>query len=260
MCYTMDDFLSKYDTYDKTIVYDFKLGYGGIGDCIKFFIFLLQTCIRNHTRLYYKINNIPIEKYLKLKHETMYITHEQMMKYSETKNIEVIVPHSLYSLENEIYNTSIKIDDVFVFSDEVLSNINHIIPRNLTNYISIHLRLGDKFLETDPAFVQCKHDVRSFNPSHIIEFIKKHNDKQILFFCDNFGYKLCMKHMFDNIVITNCKIGHTGLANTTEPEVLNAVTEFCLLTNSDLIASASNSGFSIVASKFKNVPHVCLFR
>ena len=63
--------------------------------------------------------------------------------------------------------------------------------------------------------------------------------------------------MYDNVIITNSDIGHTGLANTITPrQVLDTVTEFYILTNSNLIYSASNSGFSIVASKFKNVKFI----
>ena len=34
----MDSYISNYDSFTKKMVYDFKLGDGGIGDCIKFFM------------------------------------------------------------------------------------------------------------------------------------------------------------------------------------------------------------------------------
>ena len=50
-----------------------------------------------------------------------------------------------------------------------------------------------------------------------------------------------IKKMYDNVIITSSDIGHTGLANTVTPrQVLDTVTEFYILTNSNLIYSASN--------------------
>ena len=87
----------------------------------------------------------------------------------------------------------------------------------------------------------------------IFKFIEENNDKNIIFFCDNNAYKLKIKKKYSNIMITNCVIGHTSLTNTTEKQVLDSVTEFYLMTNSDKIIMASRSGFSITASKFKNI-------
>jgi hypothetical protein len=49
-------------------------------------------------------------------------------------------------------------------------------------------------------------------------------------------------------------IGHTALRNTTSKQVLDAITEFYLLANANAIFAASESGFSIMASKFNNIP------
>ena len=57
----------------------------------------------------------------------------------------------------------------------------------------------------------------------------------ILFFCDNNNYKLKIKKKYKNIIITDAQIGHTSLSNTTNKQILDAVTEFYLLTNSQLI-------------------------
>ena len=32
----MDDYINNYDNFNKTIIYSFKVGYGGLGDYIKF--------------------------------------------------------------------------------------------------------------------------------------------------------------------------------------------------------------------------------
>ena len=41
----MEDYINKYEQFESSIIYDFRLGDGGIGDCIKFFIFILELCI-----------------------------------------------------------------------------------------------------------------------------------------------------------------------------------------------------------------------
>ena len=69
----MEDYISNYDTFNKKIVYIFQLGDGGIGDCIKFFVYALELCIKYNIQLYYQVNDIPIEKYIQLKYKKMYI-------------------------------------------------------------------------------------------------------------------------------------------------------------------------------------------
>ena len=85
----MENYIKNYNTYDKIIVYNFQLGDSGIGDCIKFFMFVLEDCIKNKKRLYYKKNNTDLEKYIKLKHD-MYID-------IVPENAEVVNPGMFYS-------------------------------------------------------------------------------------------------------------------------------------------------------------------
>lgn len=266
----MDLYINNFDNLNKKIVYDFKLGDGGIGDCIKFFTYLLNLCINNNIKLYYKINNINIEKYLKLKIKKMYIKDKEITSKinisdeSEIFNIDenkdvyyIATPHIFY---NTFTFDIIKqnIEDIFEFSDEIILNSNKLLPENIINYISIHLRLGDKYLETEKSFVLCVNDERHFDENKIFNFIELNNEKNILFFCDNKNYKLKLKNKYNNIFITDIEIGHTSLSNTTEKQILDTITEFYIVTNSEKIISASHSGFSIVASKFRNVPLIKL--
>jgi hypothetical protein len=50
----MDTYIDNYDTFDKIIIYNFELGWGGIGDYINFFMFVLKSCMERNIRLYYK--------------------------------------------------------------------------------------------------------------------------------------------------------------------------------------------------------------
>ena len=264
----MDDYLQKYDNYKKNIVYEFVLGSGGIGDFIKFFIYTLSLCIKHGCKLYYLITNNPIEKYILMKHTKMYITKENIKNKINIGNEDSILSlcddnSSYYFVDPGVFYNSnftfncfddIDIKNVFHFSDEIIMNTNKLISDNITQYISIHLRLGDKYLETDKSFVICVNDERKYNENNLFKSIEENYDKSILFFCDNNSYKLKIKNKYDNITITNSEIGHTSLSNTTDKQLLDTVTEFYLLCNSEKIYSCSYSGFSIVASKFNNIP------
>jgi len=239
----MDAYMNKYDSFEKIMVYNFTLGAGGIGDCIKFFMFALNICMKTNTRLYYKKNNIEIEKYIKLIYEKMYIT--DIINLS-VKNVE---PSMYYSTINYDY---IIIKDVFYFTDEVKINSKYLFPIE-TKYISIHLRLGDKYLETDKNYVLVKEDTRKFSNEKIYKFIEDNRNNNIFFCCDNNEYKIKIKEMYNNITITNCNIGHSSLSNTSPQQVLDSISEFYILANSEMIYSASCSGFSKVASQFNNI-------
>ena len=78
----MENYINNFNNFDKISIYDFKLGEGGIGDYLKFYMIILIKCMRNNIKLYHKINNIKIEKYIKLKYD-FYIFHQ--MKFQNLK-------------------------------------------------------------------------------------------------------------------------------------------------------------------------------
>ena len=249
----MDDYINNYDSYNEKIVYNFLLGDGGIGDCIKFFMFILESCIKNNKRLYYKINNIEIEKYIKLKYDKMYIDECAIKQLDCTT---IATPQMFYSSVD--YNYSININEVFYFTDEVKINCSKLFPLDITNYISIHLRLGDKYLETDKNCVLVPHDARGYCEEKIYRYIEDNDDKNIFFCCDNSTYKNKIKTKYNKLIISNCDVGHTSLSNTTQKQILDAITEFYILTQSEIIYAGSTSGFSVVASKFCNIPLIVI--
>jgi hypothetical protein len=257
----MDNYIKNYDSFQKKIVYDFQLGYGGIGDCIKFFMHALNLSIKYKLKLCYRKNNLLLEKYIKLKYPKMYVYDlHNMQNINDVNSMDqlkdgvdyIITPFLFYKDFN--YECNINANEVFEFTEEIKQNSNNIFIENVSNYISIHLRLGDKFLETDKSFVICKEDVRIFNEEKLFNFIKINNETPILFFCDNNEYKLQLKKRFNNIIITQCNIGHTSLLNTSDKQIMDTVIEFYLLSNSKIIYIASKSGFSFMASKFNNIP------
>ena len=264
----MEEYIKKYDSLKKHLVYDFRLSYGGICDCIKFFMFLLHFSINNDIKLHYRVNNLFIEKYLRLKYTNMYITGDEIAssrvleRANQIYDIQydifyIITPLILYDVCT--YSDINSFQEIFTFTDAIYENSYKILPKFANEYISLHVRLGDHFLETDKSFVTTDGDKRPYSEEKIVQLIEEHQDQSILLFCDNHAYKMKLMEKYSNIYITNCEIGHTGLENTTDKQVLDTVTEFYILTNSQKIYATAPSGFSICASKFKNIPLISLY-
>lgn len=262
----MENYFNSYDSFTKKVVYKFELGNGGVGDFIKYFICLLNLCMKNNIKMYYLAEYNVLDNFIKLKYPQMYLKSEQLLNVQYLDNIDslnnineysyyIVVPSNMYKFHEELYESiTQKISDYFYFTDEIKINASKNTNINFENYISIHLRLGDKFLETDKANVLVKDDVRHFNEDILFDFIEKKSDKNILFFCDNYEYKTNIKNKYNFITITDYKIGHTSLLSTTFEEAFNGVTEFYILTNSTEIYTPTESGFSMVASKFNQIP------
>lgn len=270
----MNNYIKNFDNYSKKIVYCFYPSYGGIGDYVKYFMISLVFSINFKYRLYFLINNNNLEKYIKLKHTKMYIKKNNIQNYINiakkddlkkiTNNYYYIVHPQIFHKENtnqriDFTKINIKFGDVFTFSNEILLNRNKILSPSINNYISIHLRLGDKHLETDKKYIIYKDDERIYNEQKIYNIIEENSDKNILFFCDNYDYKIKIKNKYNNIIITDSDIGHTSLSNTSCKQYLDAITDYYILTNSEKIIRASRSGFSLTAAKFKNIELIDIF-
>lgn len=256
----------KYDTLDTIVVYDFRRGYGGIGDLIKFFMHALHLCMKNNIRLYYAANNLVIEKYLRLVDDRMYLRMDTPLlpmkdiKESDFASLSPGVYHFVTPFT--FYQTfhygclSVPIERVFTFSDEVRQNVGRVLPGSIgTPYISVHLRLGDKYLDTDPAFVACPNDVRSFSERVVYNhLVSKLRETRVVFVCDNQTFKNKVREWFPNALVPNTIIGHTSLENTTAQQVLDAVSEFYIIAHGNEVHMGSESGFPRVAAAFRGIP------
>jgi hypothetical protein len=255
----MEVYINNYNLYSEVIVYDFNIGNGGIGDCIKYFIYILDSCIRNNIKLYYKKNNIELENYIKLKYPIMYINNANILG-----NYKIVNPSNYYTFVSDSYCENnhgycININDVFYFSREVIENSQNIFPPYITDYLSIHLRLGDKFLELNKELIHCKEDTRNFSEDKINQIIEENNDKYIFFCCDNDSFRKNIKEKYCNVIISIGNIGHTSYEITSSKQILDTISEFYILTKSNKIFGASQSGFSIVAANFNNIPYIKLY-
>lgn len=264
----MDTYMANFDQYEKKVVYKFNIGDGGIADCIKFFMHTLNICMHHKYKLYYLVNNTKLEQYLRLHYDKMYINKdtigENVSIVRAVRAFPSITADKYYVVSPNVFYTSFnyrviktKICDVFKFSQDVLANVPSILPdfpMSSSKYTSLHLRMGDKFLETPQKYVRVKKDTRSFSSDKIHQVIEQHKDTPLLFFCDNNEYKSNIKRTYPHVIITQGRVGHTSLSNTTQDQVLHAVTEFYLMTESAKIYYASKSGFPMVAAKFNYIP------
>jgi len=204
--------------------------------------------------------NIPLEKYLRLLDQSMYI-HDVSSSVPIQVNGPLVVDDTMLTLCTpfDLYDVyqdfEYPIHKVFTFSQSIWYRKKEIFPFH-EKYTSIHIRLGDKFLETDHQFVVVKNDERPFQETILYRWLDTHRDP-IVFFCDNQTFKRYIQERFPHVHITQAEVGHTSLLNTTEHHVMDAVTEFYILSQSERILSNCISGFSDMAAKFHRIPISC---
>ncbi len=99
-----------------------------------------------------------------------------------------------------------------------------------------------------------KNDERPFQEESLYRWIHEHREQNIVFFCDNQTFKNYIKQKFPYVHITTGEIAHSSLFNTIDQHVMDAVTEFYILTQSEHIVSNCVSGFSDMAAKFNLIP------
>jgi len=249
----MEDYMRLRTLYTRKVIFKIPHFQGGIGDVIKYFLFLIQLSIQKRWKVYYAITDLKVNKWLKLRYPELYYNVEHPVYLNNINNVGVpdleyiVNPHLLYGIFSyeDLY---LKGSDVFEFAPEIVER-SKVFP--IEKYRSLHIRLGDKFLEIPVEQNQCITDARPFNQESVLECIQQ--NPGILIFCDNLGYKTDLKEKYD-ILVTPFKIGHTCLPSTSDETIMDTLTEFYLLTRSQHIYSASDSGFPKMASNFYGVP------
>jgi hypothetical protein len=255
----MEEYLLNRPTYLKKVIFVIRYYEGGIADFIKFFLFLIQLCIQKQLKIYFAITDLRLNKWLKLKYpEFYYIPNNEVIldDISQLDMLDVNIDYTVYP--KILYSTFsydklyLKGSDIFTFSSEIIELSKGF---SLEKYVSIHVRLGDKFLEIPLEQNQCINDVRHFNEEAVLECIQQ--NPGILVFCDNLKYKQKLQQTY-KIELTAFKIGHTCLPTTSDEVVMDSLTEFYILAKSQHIFISNDSGFSKMAANFYNVPFTIL--
>ena len=265
----MEHYMENYDNFKKKIVYYLSARPGGVGDILKYFIILLEQCIKHNIRLYFYSDSI-VNKFLKFKCEKMSISKSALQYTKKITNITEL--HSmddniLYSIDRGamfslgalrtidsfFLNINISLSDFFEFDEHIVVNANRILNTDDPSYISIHIRLGDSEIESINKSIHST-DKRLFNEHTLFNFIEHLKDDTILLCCDSSIYKNKLKEKYNKLTISDFKITHTGEGNPTEIEVFNTITEFYLLAKSKKIYMTSDSGFPLTAALFYKIP------
>jgi hypothetical protein len=248
----MDEYVRDYPTFQTHIVFVFGLGDGGLGDFVKYFVIVLSFCKTHKIAAHCLVTGTHLEKHVRLRHD-WYVTDVPTQRLDALTS--KLTPHVFYGLSPQSLYTcqvdkSFPYSEVFTFSDAVLELARsfHVPDR----YTSIHLRMGDKFLETDKKFVLCVDDQRSFREEDLVRWIERPN---VVFFCDNYAYKMKIKSKCPQVYVTDWPVAHSSLANTTEEQVMYAVAEYVIMTRSVNIIAASKSGFSKTSACFHRIPY-----
>lgn len=265
----MEHYMENYDNFKKQIVYYLSARPGGVGDILKYFIILLEQCVKHNIRLYFYSDSI-VNKFLKFKCEKMKISKSALQYTKKITNITEL--HSmddnvLYSIDRGamfslgalrtidsfFLNINISLSDFFEFDEHIVVNSNRILNTDEPSYISIHIRLGDSEIESINKSIHST-DKRLFNEHTLFNFIEHLKDDTILLCCDSSIYKNKLKEKYNKLTISDFKITHTGEGNPTEIEVFNTITEFYLLAKSKKIYMTSDSGFPLTAALFYKTP------
>lgn len=265
----MNDFeryVMNYDSYKKSIIFEYYIPgkNSGLGDFVLLFNNAINYCIENNVKLLYLVNNSVIQKYIKLKYSFMYLdkkdiadnTHYITKKdevFELFEDIPVYIGIGLFFRIKSKKKYNFKMRDVFYFDDVVINNGLEKFPL-CEQYISIHLRLGDKYISNKKKWLLTSSDTRRFEENDLFKFIENNLEKTIAFFCDNSDYRNFIASKYNNIIVSNCVVSHVSPTSTSDEEILDAVTELYLLSRSEKIYKASFSNFSYAASIFNNIP------
>lgn len=254
----------------KKFLFRFPLTNGGIGDMIKFFICALDIAIKYDLRICFLKSDNPITKYLLPKCEHIYVSEEdlqgcsilpisshnqieEMIKNSYNTTVLMAAPVIFYDIPFYDIVDKYNISEIFKFSDDIYEmKKDHNISEE---YVSVHIRRGDKHIEASSSVKQVPHDSRPFDQTNFDNVVNKlfDNSKNVMLFSDSMVFKKMMSKKFNKIQCLDLKIGHTTWTNTSDEQIKNTVFEFYILCNSIKIVANCVSGFSKMASAINKI-------
>lgn len=254
----------------KKLLFRFPLTNGGIGDMIKFFICALDIAIRYDLRICFLKSDNPITKYLISRCEHIYIEDKELdgssiipvQQYNQieelSRNIDAgstiqVSPHIFYDIPIYEIVDKYNISEIFKFTDDIyqMKKDNNISEE----YVSVHIRRGDKHIEAASSVKQVPHDSRPFDQTNFDNMVNNlfTDNKAVMLFSDSMVFKKMMSKKFDKLQCLDLKIGHTTWTNTSDEQIKNTVFEFYILCNSVKIIANCVSGFSKMASAINKI-------
>ena len=266
----LDSYFSTILEKQKKLLFRFPLTNGGIGDMIKFFVCALDTAIKYDIRICFLKSDNPITKYLLPKCEHIYIEAEELANSSivsaeNYNHIEQLIhsidnnstiqvsPVIFYDLQIYDIVDRYNISDLFTFSDDIyqMKKDNNISEE----YVSLHIRRGDKHIEAASSVKQVPHDSRPFEQTNFDNMVNNlfNDNNSVMLFSDSMVFKKMMSKKFNKLQCLDLKIGHTTWTNTSDEQIKNTVFEFYVLSNSTKIFANCVSGFSKMASDFNKI-------
>lgn len=255
------------------IIYVYDYNNGGLADMIKYFLVAIHIANIFNLELYIDIKH-PINKFLII--EDKYLCKFNYDNYeflSEEKNLKFMINEKKNFIYNTLsfFNKSINQSEIpnisylfnkynffdyINFSQEIYNSVNDIVSKNKCNYISIHLRCGDKYISHGKDFFNDDRlRIKNFY-NEVKKIIDKNNkNNKIYFFCDNNEIKNDYKNKFQELnLLFNEPILHVSYNNN---DIFNndiiletfkhTLVEFVFIHMSNEIHSLTYSGFSLIA-------------
>ena len=257
----MEAYLENFHSFEKENIFVFDYENGGIGDFFKFFSYALDFSIANQHRFRVFVTKHPIFEHFEILESKIVANNIALYEYQEINKLENIITsnstkhvikcHNMYGLD--FSKTSYYLGQLFTFSSQVIKKGNEIIG-NRENFISLHVRKGDKYIEVEEHHKAVPNDSRDFDETQLIQFIASHQNENIMLFCDSKEYRSKLKNDFKYLIVSELDISHTSYRITSAEQFFNTIVEFYIISKSKKVYSAAKSGFPIFASIISNKP------
>jgi hypothetical protein len=234
--------------------------WGGIGDMIKYMMYFIEKfdklCQTSEDKFCINIEH-PIKNYLIFKNDNINYSKYNRKEYDQI----LYTTTNFFNEYNDLDIETINFYKYFNFTDEIYKKYNEIKPNN--NYETIHIRLGDKYLEnTNRIGPLCNDDDRIKNKDEnyyfdIIGKIISESKNDVILLSDNKNFKNNCKNKFNQLIINDINIIHTGNryedGTDYNKELIMTLSEFLLISNSSKVHALTYSGFSIIAHKILSI-------
>jgi len=214
------------------MIYTYDYNNGGLADMIKFF--MVSVYIADYYKLDFHIDiKHPIKNFLIINDkfkcnfdysEYEYLSEHNNLNYMITNNKKFIYNTLSYfnnSFDNKkIPNSAYLLDkynfyDYINFSPEIYNYVYNLMDISKFNYISIHIRYGDKYVQDSKDFFADDRIDKTKNYDDIIQKIIQNNKmNKIYFFCDNNEIKnIYIKKYSELNILNNNTILHLSYDN-----------------------------------------------